>query len=210
MLGLMKKDLITAKKQLIIVAAIMIMYVLIMGMGKSADWLSGMFGGYSVAIMSVVPITMVAYDEKNKWGRYSSAMPISRRTCVVSRFLLMLVMTAGIVGAFMLFSAINGIEGAVYSMTVIASLCIIMSSVILTVAYRFGSDKARYIFMAAIFLIVFILSFIVKDSAAADEAATAISGTAENLLTAGTAALAILIYIACMAMSVRIYARKDL
>lgn len=210
MLGLMKKDLITAKKQLIIVAAIMILYVLIMGMGKSADWLSGMFGGYSVAIMSVVPITMVAYDEKNKWGRYSSAMPISRRTCVVSRFLLMLVMTVVIVGAYMLFSALNGIEGAVYSMTVIASLCVIMSSVILTVAYRFGSDKARYIFMAAIFIIVFALSFIVKDSAATDEAAAAISGTVENLLTAGTAAVAILVYIACMAMSVRIYARKDL
>lgn len=79
MIGLMKKDFMMIRRQIFIIIALMAFYFIIMGFGKSQDYQIGMFGGYMIALIAILPITMLAYDEKNKWGRYEAALPVTRK-----------------------------------------------------------------------------------------------------------------------------------
>ena len=56
MLGLMKKDFLLVRKQLLIVVGIMVFYTFILGSGKSFDYQIGLFGGYTVAFMAMKKI----------------------------------------------------------------------------------------------------------------------------------------------------------
>ncbi len=213
MLGIMKKDFLLIKKQLLIVVGIMVFYVIIMGSGKSYDYQVGLFGGYTVAFMAILPVTMLGYDEKYKWGRYSSAMPISRRETVMSKFLSMMLLILAMDVVFGIYSAITGIKSVTAALIVVGILALTISSIILTLAYKFGTDKARFIFFALIFAIMIVLVPITGNRltiADISDIAVLAGGVSKTTVIGTVAAIGMLIYLACIAISVHIYSNKDL
>lgn len=213
MFGIMKKDFKLIKKQLLIIAGIMVFYVLIMGMGKTRDYQLGMFGGYTVAFMAILPVTMLGYEEKYKWGKYSSAMPVSRKETVISKFLVMLLLILAIDAVFGIYAAFTGIGSAAATLITVGALSLTTGSVILTIAYKFGTEKARIIFVALVFTIMLILMAITGNrltSADIDNLLKMFHGVSKTTVTGMTAALGALIYAACMMISVHIYSKKDL
>ena len=110
MIGLMKKDFMMIRRQIFIIIALMAFYFIIMGFGKSQDYQIGMFGGYMIALIAILPITMLAYDEKNKWGRYEAALPVTRKQSVISKYLLMLLFALSAIAVFSVFCVIKNIH----------------------------------------------------------------------------------------------------
>lgn len=209
MIGLIKKDLMMAKKQMLIVTVLMVFYCVVLGNGKSADYQLGMFSGYLVAFMSILPITMLAYDEKNKWGKYASALPVSRNQQVLSKYIIMIVLVLLAIIIFTVLTIITGgnIGDISEQMSITFASSIIVSSITLTLAYKFGTSKARYIFFGLIFVIMIIMSKTLIGN-------TDIDMTKEFVQPHGFAIMCVvfgsLVYISCCCLSMYLYSKKDL
>ena len=76
--GILIKDISIIKNQLFIVVGIIIFYVAATALSRDTAYVASFAGSYSVVLMTMLPVTLLGYDEKNKWSRYSSAMPVSR------------------------------------------------------------------------------------------------------------------------------------
>ena len=111
MLGLMKKEFFTMKNYIITAGVIMI--VLIMAMKGSGAAEIGMFSGYVMAYISIFMITMIAFDEKNKWDRYSSPMPVTKKQQVLCKYIMQLLSIIILTALFMVLCAVNG-KSALY------------------------------------------------------------------------------------------------
>lgn len=85
MKGLFVKDCILIKN--IAFSYIDINYVFIMSILGSSNIF---FRFYSVVMLSIIPITISAYDEQCKWSAYEAALPISRKQVVLENTLLSL------------------------------------------------------------------------------------------------------------------------
>ena len=206
MIGLMKKDFMMIRRQIFIIIALMAFYFIIMGFGKSQDYQIGMFGGYMIVLIAILPITMLAYDEKNKWGRYEAALPVTRKQSVISKYLLMLLFALSAIAVFSVFCVIKNIH---YPIEALAGIFI--SSVILTVSYRFGTDKARFIFIGVCFAAALIILNVFSES---EQMRNSFEGSLNSLISGNITvimlAFAMLIYFASMTVSIYVYLRKDL
>lgn len=203
MLGLMKKEFFTMKNYIITAGVIMI--VLIMAMKGSGAAEIGMFSGYVMAYISIFMITMIAFDEKNKWDRYSSPMPVTKKQQVLCKYIMQLLSIIILTVLFVVLCAVNG-KSALYikEVTVIpVAISIIISSIVLMLSYKFGVNKARMIFVGMIFLIVFTL----KMCGLTDEAYF-ITGNS-NMFYIISIIVAFAIYIASFCLSVHFHSNKD-
>ena len=211
MIGLMKKDFMLVKKQIFIVMAIMAFYFITIGAGKSGDYQVGMFGGYTAAILAILPVTMLGYDEKNRWGLYESSLPVTRKQSVLSKYLLILMFAVVAIAAFAVFSYFKGLEDAILSAMGIFSSSVLISSVTLAISYRFGTDKARFIFIAVCFAVVLLIGFVFTDNNLGKSGIkTALEAFSTNYLAVILFLIAMLVYFASMMISMYVYSKKDL
>lgn len=116
-----------------------------------------MYTYYPTLIISLTPMTLLAYDEKDKWNQYAATMPYSNKDIVVEKYLFGLIISAIVivltVGAKITvgvvknqFEIISNIELAV-SLT---SVCLVAPSVLLPFVFRYGVEKGRIAYYCVI------------------------------------------------------------
>jgi ABC-2 type transport system permease protein len=119
---------------------------------------------FPVVIAGIIPVTLVSYDEREKWHIYSATLPFSRAQIVSSKYLLgaittlvtfllsITVMNVRFTGGILfLFFPYYFLPGYI---TLASSL--IGTAIILTLIFRFGAEKGRiafYIVIGMIFLV---------------------------------------------------------
>jgi len=209
MIGLIKKDFMMVKKQLLIVVALMAFYCIVLGNGRTADYQIGLFSGYLVAFMAVLPISMLAYDEKNKWGKYAAALPVSRNQQVISKYIILMVLVLIAIIVFVALVFITGTSFANIStqLAITFSTALIMSSIIMALAYKFGTSKARFVFFGMIFVIMLVMakSMTGNTDINMEQQFVKPHGFEIMCITFG-----LLIYIASCCISMYLFSKKDL
>lgn len=112
---------------------------------------------YPLVFVSMIPFTLGAYDEKSKWNIYCDTFPVSRKTVVSSRYVLTLIF----VGATLILSIVsyivstfisNGFDARSY-LSIVAMMLLVSfvnTSVILPIYFKFGTEKARIIYMVGV------------------------------------------------------------
>jgi len=128
------------------------------------------FHTYSMLMASIIPVTLLSYDEKSKWNIYSQTMPYTKKQIVSEKYLIMLVFLC-IVSIFLCISQYFITKTEVSSdiwyhytlhlqtVAMLFSICMIMSAVLLSVLFKFGTEKGRIIYY-----ILFILAMIAMNS----------------------------------------------
>lgn len=145
MIGLIKKDLFTLKKQLII----MIFFVVFYGaLSFAQPGYYSMFA-YMITLFSIfVPMTSLGYDDRSEWNKYALTMPVTRKQLVYSKYLLSILAIA-ITGVLCLaLSLLLDKSINTESLVTIASslsIGIIFTSINLPFNLRFGVEKSRFI-----------------------------------------------------------------
>lgn len=112
---------------------------------------------YPVVMASMIPFSLISYDEKSRWASYADTLPVSRRQVVHVKYIttLLLMLAANILsGIALLISGyfhkdfdiklIPGILGMV------GMLGIMIPSLTLPLGLRFGAEKGRVITYLAI------------------------------------------------------------
>lgn len=208
--GILIKDIAIIKNQLLIVVFLIAFYSIATAFSKDTAYVASFASSYSVVVMTMLPVTLLGYDEKNKWGRYSAAMPVSRKANVVSKFVVMLGMSAINAVVLGIVFYITGRGDMVTFIIAILGASLFTGSLVTVLAYKFGSNNARFIFIAVL-LIAFLsiaggagyISVFIGNEFSLD-------GSGLKMLTLGFLAFSLLVSLACMMASIHIYQNKDL
>ena len=205
--GLILKDLYLVRIQILIVTIVLAVYIVMALISSGGGSIGTFTGTYSVVVMSLLPITILNFDEKSKWGRYSAAMPVSRRANVLSKYIIMVVLSVINAAVIGLVYTLSKESARMIFIVFILAASLTTGSVVTALGYKFGSTNARFIFTAVIFVAVI----------SAVAVAGGISISFGNELGSGLT-IAALIFLAvsalvCLAsymISAHIYENKDL
>lgn len=166
---------------------------------------------YPIMIASVIPMTLVSYDEHDKWTSYSGTLPYTRTQLVSSKYLVGLCF--GTV-AFLVSMAATTVrmltgEGFVLEQfamvgTALVALGCIGPAVILPYVFKYGAEKGRIAFYITIGLFTAV--------------ATVLAGMGFQVLVIGSglwplaavAGVSILLYALSWWLSIRFYQKREL
>ncbi len=185
MKGLLLKDYYTLLKQVRFYLIFLLIFTIIPNMNLSS---------IAIVYAAMLPITVIAFDERSKWDQLAAMMPYTERELVLSKYFLGYIAVAvfGVV-AFALQSGIALIGHHVFTMEqgmallVTAAAAMILLAINLPFMFWLGVERGRIVFMILIGVTVF-LGMMSADSAKELIANNTITA-AQLLLLCGAAAI---------------------
>lgn len=148
--GFLKRDLY------LISASIRIYLLFIACFGILAiftDMSSGFMMLY-VAIFAMSSMTgLFNYDEFNHWMAYAAVVPNGRKDMVTARYVLLLLLTAGVTVIQLLVSVLAKEAGSLGMAALYSGMLLIYSAISIPVSYYFGGTKARMVTVVLVALI---------------------------------------------------------
>lgn len=119
----------------------------------SGDTEMGFYAIYPRLFAGMIPLTVYTYDEREHWCSTCVTLPISRKTYVLSKYALGLLLTAAILLlGFVLdfvFSRVNGVTTELPSgLSVVMSLA--TPALTMPFVFLFGAEKGRIIYLVGI------------------------------------------------------------
>ncbi len=164
--GLLIKDWHLAKRYCWACLPIGAAFAAIMVLSDAAS-----FAAYPLLLGALLPLSLQAYDESSGFLHYAAVMPVSRRALVGARYLtavLALLPGATLLGLAGLIGGAMGRPSPLDAAAVglFSLLSLLLSCVLLPLAFRFGSERARLLAALAFgVLCVLVLLFSRDDSA---------------------------------------------
>ncbi len=202
MKGLLLKDYYTLLKQLKLYLVFIVILSLIPEMNLSR---------IASIYAAMLPITAIAFDERSKWDQLAAMMPYSKRDLVLSKYLIGYV---GVVFCCLLSFGIQGVISLVtkqpvtseLALTIVVTACValILLAINLPFMFRLGVERGRIVFMVLIAVTVFV--GMMSAESAKQVLATSTITPIMLLIISGFAAL--VVNIASMLISFRIYQNK--
>ena len=162
MKGLLLKDYFTLLKQLRFYLIFLLIFTIIPNMNLSS---------IAIVYAAMLPITVIAYDERSKWDQLAAMMPYSKRELVFSKYLLGYIGVAIFSVITLVLQVAVGLIGksgfsAEQAMTILvtAAAALILLAINLPFMFWLGVERGRVVFMIIIGVTVF-LGMMSADSA---------------------------------------------
>lgn len=162
MKGLLLKDYFTLLKQLRFYLVFLLIFTIIPNMNLSS---------IAIVYAAMLPITVIAYDERSKWDQLAAMMPYSKRELVFGKYLLgyigvalfsiitlVLQVAVGLIGK----NGFSTEQGMTILVTAAAAL--VLLAINLPFMFWLGVERGRVVFMIIIGVTVF-LGMMSADSA---------------------------------------------
>lgn len=113
---------------------------------------------FGITYVAMIPYSSLSADENCKWDRLAAMMPYSARDMVVSKYILGIIVilgTAVFTAAIRLVTMLLGWGTINAEMIVTAvGISVICVDIILPLAFRFGVEKGRLVFVIAVVALV--------------------------------------------------------
>lgn len=209
MLGLVYKDLMVMRRTLLLYGAMGIIYGIIALYGDQY----GMVFALMMIVSAMVPVSAISYDERSKWDKIVNTMPLSRKEIVLSKYLLAILLTAissVIIFAFYMLVPEMPLEEKAVITAVMAMMAMIYQAALMPVMFKFGSEKGRTMMLAILFVPTVLIFAIGEMNIIDVNAAISFLERNEAMIPYLMAGFVLVIYSLSMALSVKIYEKKDL
>lgn len=159
MRGLIYKDLVTLRKELLVLFGIIIFYAAIVLMNPDESR-AVMYMGIIAAFLAILPATLCAYDDRKDWNTFICASPLSKQKIVGAKYILYIINVLAIFlfTAFSFWYLTQGVPISILLTTV--SCAVIVAMIQLPINYKFGIERGRIIAMAMVFLPVILFLFL--------------------------------------------------
>lgn len=151
MTGLLLKDILVLRKALKTYGMLLLFYL---GMSIIGIFQLSIVTAMIQVMIMMLPISAFAYDEQAKWDRYAAALPLSRRTVVQARYLLVLIIAAaaavfGLIGCvFLTIVSPDEVQETLIVVLVALGIGIFIADILLPISYKLGAERARPYLMA--------------------------------------------------------------
>lgn len=168
MKGLLLKDAYQAwyYAKTVIVVTVVMMGVGVISMMNGANF----FIVYAGFLLGIMPMTLLAYDQTSKFNEYSAALPATKEQLVGCKYIVGL---CGLVLAEAFAAAALGVASlhwtAVDHALVVSTLVqvgmttLLSSTILLPLTYRFGYEKARYVYYLCIGVLACLMGIAVSS-----------------------------------------------
>ena len=149
-----------------------------------------------VVIFAMSSVTgLFSYDDMNRWTAYGAAAPSGRIAMVDARYLLTILLTAGLMFLQLLVSLLGREPDALPATAAYGGIFLLYAAISLPVCYHFGGTKARTVMIVMVAVVAAVVGM--------GSAALSISGAGGFRLPSATLLLP-LVGIAALAVSWRI------
>ena len=153
MRGLLLKDFFTLLKQL----KLYLLFIVILSVIPSTN-----FSSIAIVYAAMLPITVIAYDERSKWDQLAVMMPYSKRELVFSKFLIgyidvavCLLLSLGLQAAISAFGGQAFTTETVLAIVLTSFAGLILMALNLPFMFWLGVERGRVVFMILIAVTVF-------------------------------------------------------
>lgn len=210
MKGLILKDFYTMSSTLKVYTFLILVYVAVFGIMENNPVSAIMV---STLVISMSPVTALAYDEQSKWDKMARTMPVTPKTIVLAKYIFSLLMAVAAAvfstAAIIIVDKFRNTSDCLIAMVMAIQLAMFYHSLLFPTIYKFGTTKGRIYTMLIMFIpaiIVALLSFVGFWTSAVIIMLTDYG----ELCAAAIVLLIILMYIGSIGLSVKIYKNKDL
>ena len=207
MKGLLLKDFYMAVKY----CRIFLFVILIFSAVSFSDKGMGFFSTFPVLMAGMLPVTLLSFDEKEKWHIYSGTFPYSRAQIVSSKYVFGLLVTLAALAFSAAVLAVRlNLSGSFKGIEFLSSVAgmftagLIGSALVLPFIFKLGAEKGRimyFVVIIAIFGLGTALESIKMETGFALGPITLLAVT-----TIGT----VVVYAASWLMSISFYQKRDL
>lgn len=207
MKGLFIKDLRLMKNQRNFLITLALMFLVLIVTGVDASF----FMGYVPFLLLIVTMSTITYDEQDNSMGFLMALPVSRQTYVLEKYLLSVSFgVGGFAVTFVIFLITEKAEGS--SMTFENYLLIFMGflvfvilflSLMIPIQLKFGSEKGRMVLFAIFFGIIGLV-YLVNKVLTVDFTQTAFYQTITQLPMGILMAMALVLFVIFVFISAKI------
>lgn len=169
------------------------------------------FSAVLCLIAGILPVTLMAYDERSRWTEYSGTLPYSKAQIVSSKYLIgLLAQITVIVFTVLIKSVVKGFDNILFELAVLAYGFVIscaMAAVVLPFMFWLGVEKGRiayYITMVTVFACVFAIADFYGE-----EGFSSLLGDATSVTLAIIPLAAIALYAVSWCISIALYKKRE-
>jgi ABC-2 type transport system permease protein len=156
MKGLLLKDFYMAVKY----CRVFLIVILVFSVISFADGSVSFFSTFPVLMAGMLPVTLLSYDEKEKWHIYSGTFPYSRAQIVSSKYVFGLLTDLAVLGFSVAVMAIRlTMSGTFETASFLSSAAGLFiagltgSALILPFIFKLGAEKGRIMYFVVIIAI---------------------------------------------------------
>lgn len=155
MKGLLLKDFYMMKKYCKSHAVITLSFLIVSVLEKG----NAFFMLYPVLLSCMIPITLISYDERQKWNVYGQIFPYSRRQMVSVKYIMTLivvtavcVLAAAVQLCQWIFHAYPQ-KGVLSIILLMLAVGLLAPAVMMPIVFKYGTEKGRVIYYAVIIIL---------------------------------------------------------
>lgn len=207
MKGLILKDLYALQKYCKNVIIILLVFVCV---GFFSTGTNGFFISYPCILGSILPVTLLAYDEKEKWNSYAQTLPVTKGQYVSGKYIIGLITTSFFLVITSIVYIIKMIQQNLFSFNEylntlfgILIFCLIMSAFIPPFVFKFGTQKGKIIYLTAVGIICGV--FIVSESYSDASLLSLI-----KIPIAGVLGICVVLYVLSWILSIKFYQSREI
>ena len=210
MKGLLLKDFYMAAKYCRTYILIGVVFIAVSFAGSNSENMFFVF--YPCLLCGMVPVNLLAYDERSRWLEYSGPLPYTKAQIVSGKYVLclclqgvLLVLTALSQTVRMCMRGSFSPESLGLTLMILAAMALIVPSLMLPVIYKLGVEKGRMLYLAFIGLTFAIVGITATN-------ADAVGVELRMPVYVGAAALgaAAILFAASWLLSIRFYSTREL
>ena len=204
MKGIILKDLLVLKNSLRTVVAFILMFGII-GVVSDSGYMITFAGVYA----GILPMTSMAYDERSGFNRFANVLPINKNAIVYSKYIvgLMLAFAAAVVSLIIMLIG-KGSDGIAEVIASCIAVPMFYQSVLMPAMFKFGVEKSRLIVLGAFVLPTMILAM-VFNGGSGEAVLMALNSISPQMAMLFGFIILMIIYALSIALSVKIYKKKE-
>ena len=167
---------------------------------------------YPCLLTGIVPVNLLAYDERSRWLQYSGTLPYTRAQIVSGKYLIGLLIQAAVLSATGIVQsirmAVNGnfvLNDLLVLILLMLSVTAITSSITLPFVFRLGVEKGRaayYVMVGFVCAVSVLLTKLFKEPLQTE--------IQPNLLLLLLAAAGVGVYVLSWYLSIVFYRKREL
>ncbi len=199
MKGMLLKDILNIRGQIAYYAVIIAVFFAVAAVTGNLYFYAGISCFCGVA----VPLSAVAYDEKDNWERFALAAGVTRGRLALSRYLLGLASFFPVWGLSFLLFVLPSFRTAENLLAVLTfgGMGLLVMSVVLPLVFKMGTEKARAVYIVVILAVMLCSAGLASFFGLAEGAVPVVAAV---LLAAGIVSVPISFAVSCS-----VYRKKD-
>ena len=193
----------------IILAAVAMMLVGVFYMKEGSNFFM-LYGGL---LLGIQPMTLLAYDQSGRFSAYSAALPVTKEQLVGCKYLIglcgmalaELLSMAALAAAQLLWGTVT-VQITVATLLQVAMLTLLGNMILLPLTYRFGYEKAKYVYYLSIGVLASLMGYFVSSG---DSAYSILPAHGSLLVLAVVLAAVLALYALSWRLSVAWYGKAE-